>query len=121
MKAANFLLAVLASCATHLCFAQESIRFEALVDGSSRMVDAVYTQPKLPLGPKSPAVVIMHSTGGDRDGTTQPLAKALNENGFVTLQIQLFPNPMSAPRFENTNAVYFNALKYLNQKDDVDG
>lgn len=92
-----------------------------MIEGSSRMVDAIYSIPKQPLKQKSPAVVIMHSTGGDRDGTTQPLAEVLNENGFVTLQIQLFSNPISAPSFENTNAVYFNALKYLSQKNEVDG
>ena len=64
MKVTTYLLAVLTTGATHLCFAQEKIRFEALVDGSSRMVDAFYTKPKLSLGLKSPAVVIMHSTGG---------------------------------------------------------
>jgi hypothetical protein len=115
------LLLSLVSFTSQLSFAQEPIKFEALVDGSSRMVNAIYSISKQPLKPKSPAVVIMHSTGGDRDGTTQPLAKALNDNGFVTLQIQLFSNPMSAPRFENTNAVYFNALKYLSQREEVDG
>jgi dienelactone hydrolase len=106
MKFLTFPLSALVSFTAQLSFAQEPIKFEAMVDGSSRMVNAIYSLPAQPLKPKSPAVVIMHSTGGDRDGTTQPLAKALNDNGFVTLQIQLFSNPMSAPRFENTNAVF---------------
>jgi dienelactone hydrolase len=121
MKFLTFPLSALVSFTAQLSFAQEPIKFEAMVDGSSRMVNAIYSLPAQPLKPKSPAVVIMHSTGGDRDGTTQPLVKALNDNGFVTLQIQLFSNPMSAPRFENTNAVYFNALKYLSQREEVDG
>jgi dienelactone hydrolase len=114
-----FFLTIL-SMASFSILAQESIKFDALVEGSSRIVDAIYTAPKNLIKQKSPAVVIMHSTGGSNDGTTQPLAKALNENGFFTLQIQLFSSPVSAPRFENTNAVYFNALKYLSQKDEID-
>ena len=121
MNFLTYLLLSLVSFTSQLSFAQEPIKFEAMVDGSSRMVNAIYSKPKQPLKPKSPAVVIMHSTGGERDGTTQPLANALNDNGFATLQIQLFSNPMSAPRFENTNAVYFNALKYLTQREEVDG
>lgn len=93
MKFLTYLLLSLVSFTAELIFAQEPIKFEAMVDGSSRMVNAIYSVPRQPLKPKSPAVVIMHSTGGDRDGTTQPLAKALNDNGFATLQIQLFQTP----------------------------
>ena len=59
MKFSTYLLLSLVSFTSQLSFAQEPIKFEALVDGSSRMVNAIYSIPKQPLKPKSPAVVIM--------------------------------------------------------------
>ena len=84
MKFLTFLLSALVSFTSQLSFAQEPIKFEAVVDGSSRMVSAIYSIPKQPLKPKSPAVVIMHSTGGDRDGTTQPLANSTFFKSYVS-------------------------------------
>jgi len=103
------------------CAAQESVQFDADVDGAVRKVQAVFTQPKVPASGKWPAVVLMHSSGGEGDGTTGPLAKALNASGMASLEIKLFSVPMSGPPFEHVNAVYFNALKYLNARGDVDG
>lgn len=118
MKALFIALCVLASLN---CAAQESIQFDTEVEGATRKVQAVFNKPRTASDKKWPAVVLMHSSGGDRDGTTGPLAKALNDKGIASLEIKLFSTPMSGPPFENVNAVYFNALRYLDARGDVDG
>ena len=121
MKSANYVLVRIGFCAALLANAQESVRFEATVDGLNRAVEAVYTKSSLPTRGKSAAVVLMHSAGGSRDGTTGPLAKALNASGIASLEIQLFVNPFTRPMVEKTPTVDFEALKYLNGKAEIDG
>ncbi len=96
------------------------------IDSGTDRFDAVFSQPEQEArgsGSKqrSPAVVLIHSAGGYNDGTTGPLAKALNAAGVATAELRLFERPASRKMtFERMTAAAFAALQYLTERPDVD-
>jgi dienelactone hydrolase len=69
---------------------------------------------------KTPAVVLIHTSGGWHDQTTRPLASALNKVGISTLEMRYFKDErgqIPAPALAST---VFGALQYLATRTDVD-
>jgi uncharacterized protein len=88
-------------------------------------VDAMFSPPERAAGSSgtqhSAAVVLIHSAGGYNDGTTAPLAKALNAAGFATAELRLFARPASrVMTYERMTAAAFAALQYLSGRPDID-
>jgi uncharacterized protein len=70
---------------------------------------------------RSAAVVLIHSAGGYNDGTTGPLARALNAAGFATAELRLFDRPAARKMtYERMTAASFAALQYLAGRPDID-
>jgi hypothetical protein len=67
------------------------------VESGGERFSAVFTQAaqasSTPPSRPVPAAVLVHSAGGYVDGTTGPLAKALNSAGFSTLELRFFDRP----------------------------
>jgi uncharacterized protein len=95
------------------------------VESGGERFSAVFTQAaqtsSTPPSRPVPAAVLVHSAGGYVDGTTGPLAKALNAAGFSTLELRFFERP-SARRvsYEAMTQSSFAALQWLAARPDID-
>ena len=69
---------------------------------------------------RSPAVVLIHSAGGWTDGTTEPVAKLLNEAGFHTFELRFFPTNKEISEQHLLVQRTYAALAYLVNLPDVD-
>lgn len=69
---------------------------------------------------RSPAVVLIHSAGGWTDGTTEPVAKLLNEAGFHTLELRFFPTNKEISEQHLQVQRTYAALAYLANLPGVD-
>ena len=100
---------------------------EAVNFPGARAAGFAYTETvtgtfNLPAKPdkKMPAILILHGSGGI-DGRGGFHAKALNEAGFATLEIFMFPpGGRNKEGHESTLTHAFGALKYLASRPDVD-
>lgn len=98
--------------------ADEVVKFVAA--GTETVVQAELALPvKKGPGARSPAVVLLHSAAGWNLRVTDQYAKALGNAGFVTLQPQLFLEPMNANAPDYLPHAY-GALDYLASRPDVD-
>ena len=101
--------------------AQETVTFEVGVGHATVSTSAIFSAAKGGgADSKAPAVVLIHSAGGWSDGTTAPLAKDLNANGFATLELRLFETSRNATPTERLVPRVYGALGYLAGRPDID-
>lgn len=101
--------------------AQEAVIYEVGVGNAVVSTSAIFSPAKgVAADSKTPAVVLIHSAGGWSDGTTAPLAKELNANGFATLELKLFETSRSATPTERLVPRVYGALGYLAARTDID-
>jgi dienelactone hydrolase len=93
--------------------AQESVRIDTTLRGRPDKLDAIYRKAS----DGKAAVVLVHSAGGASDGTTEPIAKKLNDEGISTIEVQFFANPQDARRQKKRGDMLvnqvFDAMKFL--------
>ena len=101
---------------------QERVTYDTKLNAESLRTPAIFGSAKIASGTpaKVAAVVLIHSAGGARDGTTGPLARALNAGGIATLELQLFDLPQERQTADRDMARVFGALKMLAARPDVD-
>jgi dienelactone hydrolase len=114
LAAASLALVMLAAQADLVTVESGGEQFSAVF---TQAVQASSTQRSRPV----PAAVLVHSAGGYLDGTTGPLAKALNSAGISTLELQFFDRlSLRRPSFETMTQATFAALRWLAARPDTD-
>ena len=123
-RASKVVLVVLACLAPTTVGAQQLIRIPTSSPNLGRdFVEGVLSHPSSADPDKpSPAVILLHAGGGWEVPVTSQYAKALNEAGFVTLELRLFRNEAErAPTRIGYLQNLYDSLHFLGTRKEVNG
>lgn len=125
MSVGKLLVVALLGIAVGSVQAGEFVSYESVVGDSKVVTQADYSAPSNAVATgsqhKYPAVVLLHSAGGFSDGTTGPMARALNAAGFATLELKFFQKSNSPrPTLEQMTQGSFGAIRYLSSRPEID-
>lgn len=84
--------------------------------GATQQVDAVISFPTSQANRK--AVILLHTAGGYRTGTTPQYASLLTSNGYIALELRMFEAKPENP--QKHLAQVFGALRFLVARGDID-
>lgn len=101
---------------------QELLRIPTTAPNNGQpFVEGILTTPSTPTTDRSyPAVVLLHAGGGWEVPVTSQYAKALNQAGFVTLELRLFKNEAErAPTRMGYLQNLYDTLRFLGTRKDI--